>query len=64
MDGKNRRDASALSVRVSIRPLALQRTSGDRHGERSAANANRSVSTKTEAAAANELGSIILDLSP
>jgi F-type H+-transporting ATPase subunit alpha len=64
MDGKNRRDASALSVRVSIRPLALQRTSGDRHRERRATNANRSVSTKTEAAAADELGSVILDLSP
>jgi hypothetical protein len=60
MDGKNRRHASAFTVRVSICPLARQRTSGRCHQERSAANANRGVSTKTEAPAADGLGSGIL----
>lgn len=36
MDRKNRRHASAFAVRVSIRPLAPQRTSGGCHRERSA----------------------------
>ena len=64
MNGKNRRHASAFAVRVSIRPLAPQRASGGCHRERSAANANRGVSTKTEAPAADDRGSVILDLSP
>ena len=65
MDGKNQRDATALSARVSIRSLSLERTSGDCHRERSAANANRSVSTETEteAAGADKFGSVILGLS-
>ena len=63
MDGKNQRDATAVSVRVSIRPLALERTSGDRYRERSVASANRSVSTEAEAAVADQFGSVILGLS-
>ena len=64
MEGKNRRDGSALSVGVSIRALAPQRTSGDCHRERSATNADSSISTKTEAPAADDLGSVVLGLSP
>src|SRR6185437_4006212 len=64
IDGKNRRDASALSVRVSIRPLAPQRTSGRCHRERRATNADSSLSTKTEASAADDRGSVVLGLSP
>jgi hypothetical protein len=60
MDGKNRRHASSFSVGLSIRPIALQRTSGGCQRERSATNANRSVSTKTEAPAAHNLGPSIL----
>lgn len=63
MGGKNRRDASAFSVRVPIRPLAPQRTSGDWHREHSATDADSSISTKTEAPAADDLGSVILGLS-
>jgi len=62
--GKNRRHARAFPTGVSIRPIAPQRTSGGCHGERSAANANRSVSTKTEAPVADKLGPGILDHSP
>jgi hypothetical protein len=61
MDRNNRRHASPFAVRVSIRPIALQRTSGRCHRERSATNANRSVSAKTEAPAADDLGPGILD---
>src|SRR5207302_691239 len=64
MAGKNRRHARAFPVRVSIHPLAPQRRSGGCHRERSAANANRGVSTKTEAPAADDLGPGILDHSP
>ncbi len=60
MTGKNRRHASAFAVRF-IRPLARQRTSGGCHRERSAANATRSLSTKTEAPVADDLGPGILD---
>src|SRR6476661_8770024 len=49
MDGKNRRHATGFTVRVSIRPLAPQRTSGRCDRERSTTNADSSVSTKTEA---------------
>ena len=63
MDGKNRRHGSAFSVRVSIRPLAPQRTSGRCGRERSATNADSCISAKTEAAAADDLGSGILDQS-
>src|SRR3954470_5238863 len=64
MDGKNRRHATAFTVRVSIRPLAPQRTSGHCDRERSATNADSSVSTKTEAPVADDLGPGILGLSP
>jgi hypothetical protein len=46
MDGKNRRHANAFAVRVSIRPIALQWTSGRCHRERITANADISVSAK------------------
>src|SRR5690242_18419660 len=48
----------------SIRPLAPQRTSGRCHRERRAPNADSSLSTKTEASAADDRGSVILGLSP
>jgi hypothetical protein len=64
MDGKNRRHATAFTIRVSIRPLASQRTSGRCDRERSAPNADSSVSTKTEAPSADDLGSDILGRSP
>src|SRR3954470_17740534 len=64
MDGKNRRHATAFTVRVSIRSLAPQRTSGRCARERSAPNADSSVPTKTEAPSADDLGSDILGGSP
>jgi hypothetical protein len=64
MDGKNRRHANAFSVRVSIRPLAPQRTSDRGHRERGATNADSCISTTTEAAAADDLGSGIWGHSP
>ena len=64
MDGNNRSHACPFSVRVSIRPITPRRTSECCDRERSAANANRSVSTKTEAPAADDLGSGILPLLP
>jgi hypothetical protein len=63
-DGKKRRHATAFTVRVSIRPLAPQRTSGRCDRERSAPNADSGVSTKTEAPSADDLGSDILSRSP
>ena len=64
VDRKNRRHARPFSVPVSIRPIALQRTSGRCHRERSTTNANSCVSTKTEVPAADSLGPGILDHSP
>jgi transposase len=64
MDGKNRRHATAFTVRVSIRPLAPQWASDRCDRERSATNADSSVSTKTEAPSADDLGSDILGRSP
>lgn len=58
MNGKNRRHASVFAVRVSIRPLAPERTSGGCRRERSAANANRGVATKMDAPAADDLGPV------
>jgi hypothetical protein len=46
MEGKNRRHASAFTVRVSIRSLAPQRTSGRCDRERSDTNANSSIQRK------------------
>jgi putative transposase len=46
MDGKNRRHASAFTVRVSIRPLAPERTSDPCDRECSTTHADSGVSTK------------------
>ena len=64
MAGKNRRHGSPIPVGVSIRPTAAQRPSGGGHRERSATNANRSLSAKAQASVADDLGPGVLDCPP
>ena len=64
MEGKNRRHGGPLPVGVSIRAVALQRTSSRSHRERSATNANRRLSAEAKAAAADNLRPGVLDYSP
>src|SRR5205823_7430872 len=61
---KDWRHASAFAVRLSIRSIASYWSSGRGHRKRGAPNANRRLSAKAKAAAADDLGPDVLDYPP